>query len=152
MFGLYFIIDMELSQSCRKEIKAGCKHLLYPDSRMVVIRFMACALWRSDIPSGRYSFCPVVYLYSHIVLQYRLLLGLLREKEKLSRTELHLAGTHIANYPDNDSKEVTSRGRTFYQTVVIWALYGAFYIQFFTAVYHCNSLYCSDWPVIAAVL
>ena len=47
MFGLYFIIDMELSQSCRKEIKAGCKHLLYPDSRMVV-----SALWHvlSDDP------------------------------------------------------------------------------------------------------
>ena len=44
MFGLYLIIDMELSQSCRKEIKAGREHLLYPDSRMVVIRFMACAL------------------------------------------------------------------------------------------------------------
>ena len=42
--GLYLIIDMELSQSCRKEIKAGREHLLYPDSRMVVIRFMACAL------------------------------------------------------------------------------------------------------------
>lgn len=44
MFGLYLFLDMELSQSCRKKIKAGREHLLYPDSRMVVILFMARAL------------------------------------------------------------------------------------------------------------
>ena len=71
-----------------------------------------------DIPFAlSYIYIPI--LFYNIVLQYRLLLGLFREKEKLSRTELHLAGTHIGNYPDNDSLDVTSRGRTFYQTVVI---------------------------------
>ena len=44
MLGLYLIIDMELSQSSRKEIKVDREHLLYPDSHMVVICFMAYCL------------------------------------------------------------------------------------------------------------
>ena len=44
MFSLYLFIDMELSQSYRKKIKAGREHLLYPDSRVVGVCFMARAL------------------------------------------------------------------------------------------------------------
>lgn len=152
MFGLYLIIDMELSQSCRKEIKAGREHLLCPDSRMVVIRFMACALWWSDISPRRCSFCLVVYLYSYIVLQHRLLPDLLREQKELSRSELPLANTHIGNYPDSVSLDIASRGRCLYRIIVVRAIYGDIPIQSFTAIYYSGSLYRSDRPVVVAVL
>ena len=126
--------------------------LLYPDSRMVVILFMARARWRSGIPPGRYSFCPVVYLYSHIVLQHRLLPDLFRGPKKLSRTELPLAGTHVGNHPDSDNLDIASQGRNFYRVVAARAIYGAFHIRPFTAVYHSGSLYRSDRPIVVAVL
>ena len=66
-----------------------------------------------DIPFAlSYIYIPILF---YNIVYYLAYLG----KKKLSRTELHLAGTHIGNYPDNDSLDVTSRGRTFYQTVVI---------------------------------
>ena len=113
--------------------------------RVVSIYCILIAIWW-------YSFCPVVYLYSHIVLQHRLLPDLFRGPKKLSRTELPLAGTHVGNHPDSDNLDIASQGRNFYRVVAARAIYGAFHIRPFTAVYHSGSLYRSDRPIVVAVL
>ena len=62
MLGLLLIIDMELSQSRRTKVKAGREHLLYSDSRVVGVRFMAYALRRSGIPFAlSYIYIPVLF-------------------------------------------------------------------------------------------
>lgn len=92
--------------------------------RVVSIYCILIAVWwssflwhaRSDDPvflPVDIPFCPVVYLYSHIVLQHRLLPDLFRGPKKLSRTELPLAGTHVGNHPDSDNLDIASQGRIF---------------------------------------
>ena len=151
MLGLLLIIDMELSQSRRTKVKAGREHLLYSDSRVVGVRFMAYALRRSGIPSGRHSFCPVVYLYSRIVLQHRLLPNLFGEQKKLSRTELPLAAPCAGNYPDSGRLDIATWGRNC-RIVAGRALCEFLHLQLFAAVHHGNSLYRSDLPAVVAVL
>ena len=94
----------------------------------------------------------LIILYSHIVLQHRLLPDLFRGPKKLSRTELPLAGTHVGDHPDSDNLDIASQGRNFYRVVAVRAIYGAFHIRPFTAVYHSGSLYCSNRTIVIAAL
>lgn len=129
MFGLCLIADMELSQPRRTKIEACREHLLYPDRHVVGVRSLAYALRRSGISSGRHPFCPVVYLYSRIVLQHRLLPDLFGEQKKLSRTELPLAAPRAGDYPDSGRPDIAAWGRNC--RIVAGRRYANFYISSF---------------------
>ena len=119
--------------------------------RVVSIYCILIAVWWSSFLWHARSDDPV-FLPVDIPLQHRLLPDLFRGPKKLSRTELPLAGTHVGDHPDSDNLDIASQGRNFYRVVAVRAIYGAFHIRPFTAVYHSGSLYRSDRPIVVAVL
>ena len=140
MFGLYLFLIKELSQSCRKKIKAVVS--IYC---ILIAVWWSSFLWhaRSDDPVFLPVDIPFALSYIYIpILFYNIVYYLTYLGDQRNFP--------VLNYLWPVPTLVIILIATTW--ISARAIYGAFHIRPFTAVYHSGSLYRSDRPIVVAVL